>query len=113
MRVMLYSLIFLVLAVSAQAAPRILIVGDSWAAGVWMTRALDQVLQEYGITDVETVGDATAVAGSKASQWAAADGRAVITQQLAAYPTIDSVHLIIGGNDVLSRIKDTDHACSK
>ena len=102
------TLLVAVAAPGAYATPRVLIIGDSWAAGVWATRALDEVFEEYGLDDVDTVGDVTAVGGSTAEQWATADWRGLITQQLAVYPTIDTIHLIIGGNDVLSRIKDTD-----
>jgi len=96
------------LGAGAHAVPRILIVGDSWAVTVWAGRAIDQVLQEYGINDVESVGDLTARGGSTAEDWTAPDWLAAITQQLNAYPTIDTVHLIIGGNDVLSKIKTTN-----
>ena len=92
----------------AEAEPRILGAGDSWAASVWFTRALHEVLQEYGIDDVETVGDGTAIGGSTAAQWASTDFKNVVALELAAHPTLDCVHLIAGGNDVLGRIKQTN-----
>lgn len=90
------------------ATPRVLIVGDSWAAGVWATRAMDEVFQEFGMQGVESEATLTAVSGSKASQWAKQDWLNFITYELAVYPTIDTVHIIIGGNDVLGRIQNTN-----
>ncbi len=93
---------------SAVAEPRILIVGDSWSATVWYGGAIDQVFQEYGRPYVQAEGSLTAVGGTKASDWAKQDHLNIITQQLLLHPTIDSVHLMIGGNDVLGKIRDTN-----
>jgi hypothetical protein len=98
----------LLVALPACAAPRILILGDSWAQGIWVARALDEVLLEYNIVGVETAGETTAIGGTKASDWADASHRATITAALNANPTIDSIHLVLGGNDILAHIKDTD-----
>jgi lysophospholipase L1-like esterase len=94
--------------IAPPTTPRVLIVGDSWAAGVFLTAALDEVLDEFGLTHAGVVGDTTAIGGSKAEQWATSEWRAKITAKLVENPTIDSVHLIMGGNDVLARIKNTD-----
>jgi lysophospholipase L1-like esterase len=88
--------------------PRVLIVGDSWAAGVYLSGALDEVLDEYGLTHVGVEGLDTAIGGSKAEQWVTTQWRGKITQALLDFPTIDTIHLIIGGNDILGHIKDTD-----
>ncbi len=93
---------------SAVAEPRILIVGDSWSATVWYGGAIDQVFQEYGRPYVQAEGSLTAVGGTKASDWAKQDHLNIITQQLLLHPTIDAVHLMIGGNDVLGKIRDTN-----
>ena len=90
----------------ALAVPRILIVGDSWAQGVWVARALDQVLLEYNIQGVETEGSTTAIGGTTANGWAG--NPRTINSAIQANPTIDSVHLIIGGNDILGKIKSTN-----
>ncbi|HPO16478.1 MAG TPA: proprotein convertase P-domain-containing protein [Candidatus Hydrogenedentes bacterium] len=98
----------LVCAGSAVAEPRILIIGDSWSATVWYGGAIDQVFQEYGRPYVQAEGSLTALGGSTAAQWAQQDYRNIITQELLSHPTIDSIHLMIGGNDILGKIKDTN-----
>ncbi|MBX7254996.1 MAG: CocE/NonD family hydrolase [Candidatus Hydrogenedentes bacterium] len=93
---------------------RILIVGDSWAMslsaenhdGFPASDVFDQTLAENGLADVETQGKVTAWGGRKASQWAKPENLALITQELTAYPSIDIVHLIIGGNDFLTAVQD-------
>jgi len=88
---------------------RVLIVGDSWTAGIWAVNAMDEVFEEYGLTHIGSEGTLTAQSGSKAAQWAnETTFKNYIIDSLIAYPTIDTVHLVIGGNDILSRIKDTD-----
>ncbi|MBW7863605.1 MAG: hypothetical protein GX580_12100 [Candidatus Hydrogenedens sp.] len=90
------------------AEPRILIVGDSWAQGVWVGRLMEAALDEAGITGVESVGDTTALGGTRADQWVKPVYQQKILDALKQHPTVDSVHLIIGGNDVLGRVKDAN-----
>lgn len=97
----------------ADAAPvkRILIVGDSWAASI-ATQAVgypgfgsfDAALNTNGIGAYSTQGALTAWPGRKASDWVEPQNLAKITQELQTYPTIDIVHLIIGGNDFLNLV---------
>lgn len=94
--------------VAPARTPRVLVVGDSWAAGVYLSGALDEVFDEYGLTQVGVEGLDTALGGSKAAQWSTSLWRGKITQELLDYPTVDTIHLIIGGNDVLGHIKETD-----
>lgn len=94
--------------IAPEKSPRVLIVGDSWAAGMYLSGALDEVMDEYGLTHVGIAGAETAIGGSKAAQWATSQWRGKITQALLDYPTIDTIHLSIGGNDILSNIKATD-----
>lgn len=98
----------MVCAWSAVGEPRILIVGDSWSSTVWYGGAIDQVFQEYGRPYVQAEGTLTAVGGTTAADWAKQNRRNVITQALLSHPTIDSIHLMIGGNDILGKIKDTN-----
>ncbi|MFA6239717.1 MAG: SGNH/GDSL hydrolase family protein [Candidatus Hydrogenedentales bacterium] len=100
---------------TAQAkTKRILIVGDSWAMSVSAENhdgfpskdVFDQVLADSGFPDVETQGKVTAWGGRKASDWVKPKNLSLITQELEAYPSIDIVHLIIGGNDYLTAIQD-------
>jgi len=87
---------------------RILIVGDSWAASI-ATRAVgmngfgafDSILAQNGIP-YATQGEVTAWGGRKASDWVKPENLRKITDELKRYPSIDIVHLIIGGNDFLA-----------
>jgi hypothetical protein len=90
------------------AEPRILLVGDSWAQGVWLTRVMEAAFKEAGMGEVGIAGEATALGGTRADQWVKEEYRAKIAGELAKNPSIHMVHLIIGGNDVLKRIKETN-----
>ena len=93
-----------------EATKRILIVGDSWAASITAENrdgfpapdVFDKALAENGLARFETQGQATAWGGRKASDWAKPEHLATIKAELEKYPSIDIVHLIIGGNDFLS-----------
>lgn len=92
---------------------RILIVGDSWAASISAENrdgfpapdVFDDTLKASGLGAWETQGAKTAWGGRKASGWAKETHLAEIRAELAAHPTIDMVHLIIGGNDYLSAVQ--------
>ena len=88
--------------------PRILLVGDSWAQGIWVAHVMEAAFREAGMGDVGVAGDATALGGTRAEQWVQKEYRAKIAGELAKHLSIDTVHLIIGGNDVLKRIKETN-----
>ncbi len=95
----------LVIAVSAWAEPRILIVGDSWAQSIWVAGLMDKALNNAGFPEVTSVGETCALGGTRAEQWLKPEYRKKITDALAENPTVDMIHLIIGGNDVLRHIK--------
>lgn len=89
---------------------RILIVGDSWAACIATTHhdpippgfgSLDAVLRDNNLGGYESVGGATAWGGREANDWVEPKNAELIKKQLEDNPTIDIVHLIIGGNDFL------------
>ncbi len=80
---------------------RVLVVGDSWAEAVWATRSLSWAFARFGHGDKVEVGDTTAFAGSTAAEWATPAWLAMIDAALQAHPTVDLVHLQIGGNDFL------------
>lgn len=84
---------------------RILLVGDSWMTGMVLTKAGDRALAAHSLGEFETEGSVTetALGGSEARQWAANHKGKLdkIREVLARHPTIDIVHLCIGGNDVL------------
>jgi hypothetical protein len=97
---------------SAVRIPRILIVGDSWAASITAEHVdptpapdvFDDVLAAEGLGEFETRGLRTAWGGRKASDWAKPEHVRIIHEELEAFPTISHVHLIIGGNDFLSAV---------
>jgi len=63
----------------------------------------DEVLAENGLGAYETQGAVTAWGGRKASDWAKLEHLEEIKGELEKYPSIDIVHLMIGGNDFLSQ----------
>ncbi|HPO30200.1 MAG TPA: hypothetical protein PKX28_03095, partial [Candidatus Hydrogenedentes bacterium] len=87
---------------------RILLVGDSWAQGIWVTRAWEQPFREAGLEHVHWAGETTSIGGRKASDFVKPEYQEKIRAELNRNPKVDTVHLIIGGNDVLSRIRDTN-----
>ncbi len=107
-----FALVAICALVYAQdATKRILIVGDSWSASITAENhdgfpspdVFNDVLAENGLGAYETEGKVTAWGGRKASDWAKPEHLAEIKAELEKYPTIDIVHLMIGGNDFLSR----------
>lgn len=81
--------------------PRILIVGDSWASGIGNLLVFESVLNdEGGLATVTMVKEG--IGGSTAAQWATNhDGKLdAITSALNTNPTIDVVHINLGGNDL-------------
>lgn len=80
---------------------RVLILGDSWAELTWSSGALADSLAWRGHGDKEVVGQQTALGGTTAADWNLPAYRQRIQQELTAYPTIDVIHLSIGGNDFL------------
>jgi len=86
---------------TAQTTERVLIVGDSWAELTWVYGSVDKALSYAGHGDKIAVGDVTAIGGSTAEQWKTSAYQALIQQELTAYPSIDVIHLNVGGNDFL------------
>lgn len=108
---MFASLIVTVCLQAQEPVKRILIVGDSWAASISAENrddfpaedVFDNALAENGLGSWETQAEVTAWGGRKASDWAKLEHLAEIRAELEAYPSIDMVHLIIGGNDFLTQ----------
>ncbi|MEM1178022.1 MAG: Calx-beta domain-containing protein [Acidobacteriota bacterium] len=91
----------LTLAGQISAETRVLLVGDSWSGGMWRARTLQQVFADNGRADITEEGTETALGGTRASQWRT-EGLGLITGELNRLPTVDTVQLTIGGNDVLA-----------
>ncbi len=107
---LLALLFFLALTTSSAEAQerRILLVGDSWVDQAFAAGAFDIALQNEGLGRYSSEGAVTAIGGTTAAQWATAPFLALIDSELAAYPTIDIVHLSVGGNDFLGAPPGTD-----
>lgn len=95
---------------------RILLAGDSWAASISSENrsgfpapdVFEQVLADNGLGACEVQAKRTAWGGTKAADWVKPERLAEITGELEAHPTIDIVHLIIGGNDFLDTVLKRD-----
>ena len=93
---------------------RILILGDSWAMSITRENrdgfpapdVFDELLAANGLGAFETEGARTAWSGRKASDWAKPEHLEEIKAVLEANPSIDMVHLILGGNDFLQAVHD-------
>ncbi|GMW01982.1 MAG: hypothetical protein AMXMBFR84_31180 [Candidatus Hydrogenedentota bacterium] len=88
---------------TANAEPRVLLIGDSWAAGMLLNRSFDKAFANFGLDDVELSGQKTALGGSTAREWAKNhDGKLdAIASELSAKPSLDTALLFLGGNDLL------------
>ena len=87
---------------------RILLVGDSWVDQAFAAGAFETALQNKGLGQYSSEGAVSAIGGTTAAQWATAPFLALIDGELAAYPSIDIVHLSVGGNDFLGAPPGTD-----
>ena len=97
------------LASGAQAqTKRILLVGDSWVAQAWTAGAFTTALANKGLSQYQVEGGSTTIGGSTAAQWATQPYLDLITAGLQANPTIDIVHISIGGNDFLGAPPGSD-----
>ncbi|MCB1629300.1 MAG: hypothetical protein KDI48_16335 [Xanthomonadales bacterium] len=104
------------------AQPRLLLAGDSWAQFMWDDDTHNRLLDRFGLADRRAVsrslgdnpgpgytGPAYAVSGSEAREWidtAQFPWIANVVSELQALPSIDTVLLSIGGNDLLAGRSD-------
>jgi len=116
-RVVFLSLLLVGIAsFSHSATLRILIVGDSWAEIVWNDSIWPYVLNYYGLGQWSVQGDKVAIGGTTAEHFAddwpnpRDNNNPVRTYSLynaiMNNPTIDMVHLSLGGNDLLWKWKN-------
>lgn len=81
---------------------RVLLVGDSWTQAMWNFQNLRDTFAAAGFSNVLEKGDVTAIGGTTASWWAQPANLALITSELNNNPSIDLIHLSMGGNDFLA-----------
>ena len=87
---------------SGDPAPRILLAGDSWSALMQAFNTYQEILPEFAdCENYRSVGFRTAVVDIRAHEFIAPEMLAKVAEELALYPTIDIVHLSLGGNDIL------------
>lgn len=86
---------------AAQSTPRVLLVGDSWAARFWDTQALRQTFAAHGHPEIVEQGAVTALAGTTAAEWTDPAFLQLITDEVASTPTLQVVQITLGGNDFL------------
>ena len=102
----------------AAPTPRVLLAGDSWAQFMWDDNAHNIVFDKFGMADHLAVsqslgsnpgagygGTEYAISGSEAREWVDTANYpwiANVVSELQAEPSIDTVMMSIGGNDVLA-----------
>ena len=98
--------------------PRVLLAGDSWAQYMWDDDAHNTIFDKFGMADHLAVsrslgsnpgagynGPEYAISGSEAREWANTANYPWIANSVAelqSQPSIDTVMLSVGGNDVLA-----------
>jgi hypothetical protein len=80
--------------------PRILLVGDSWPGFMQLFRSFEASFTDYpALGGTGQRGSQTTEVGIRASEFNTPQYLDRVRQELLAYPTIDVVHLSLGGND--------------
>lgn len=105
-----FSVVFLCLFLSSSAwagptdIPRVLCVGDSWPGFMQILRSFDVTIADYPqLAGYGQRGSRTCEVGVMADEFDTAKYLDVVREELETYPTIDIVHLSLGGNDFLNR----------
>ena len=105
------TLCFLVIAAGSLFAqctetdkPRVLLVGDSWANMMNTDNTINSVFDRWGHSNYTFYTNSTlAENGTRTTDFIQQNRLDEIQNQLLSKPTIDFVHLSIGGNDVLNQ----------
>lgn len=100
-RLLASAFLCLALAAPSWALPRLLIVGDSWAAEQWEDGSHTRVFSALGLSGIAASGELTTTSGSTAADWVMPANLQRISDALQQYPHIDTVQLTVGGNDFL------------
>jgi len=92
--------------ISAQCSetpePKVLLVGDSWAFFMNTESTINSAFKTWGHSNYRFISNATlAENGAQTDDFQKADKEAEILNQLTLNPSIEVVHLSIGGNDFL------------
>lgn len=87
---------------SESSTRKVLLVGDSWAFFMGVDQTINNVFNKWGHSGYTYFTNLTlAENGAETDDFQGADKQAEILEQLTNNPSIEVVHLSIGGNDVL------------
>lgn len=85
---------------------KVLLVGDSWAFFMGVDQTINKVFDDWGFPEYEFKTNLTlAENGATTNDFLSPTKQGEIANQLISNPSIDFVHLSIGGNDVLGNWK--------
>lgn len=105
--ILLFSVLFLTISSLSysQCKPdqqKMLVLGDSWAFFSWSNNSYNENMDRFGLSDYKTYSTATLSAnGTKASNYFTVDRIQELTDALNDNPSIEYIHLSLGGNDIL------------
>ncbi len=113
-----YSIVYGQVCPSNSSEPKVLVAGDSWAQFMWDDNTYNEIFDKFGIADSDMVsrslggnpgagynGPEYAISGSTAKEWADKTNFPWIDNvidEITNNPTIETVVLNIGGNDILA-----------
>jgi len=101
--------------ISAQCAEsnetKVLLVGDSWAFFMGVDQTINNALKKWGHSNYKYLTNATvAENGAQTDDFLTATKQNEITKLISQNPSIEVIHLSIGGNDVLGSWKVSNSA---
>jgi len=88
---------------STNQTPKILLIGDSWANFMHLNQSVQDALNNYGFSDLGQLSDNNLTfAGARTNDFLNDTAKLNdLRDEILANPTLDYVHLSIGGNDVI------------
>lgn len=82
--------------------PKVLLVGDSWAFFMSVDQTINNAFRKWGHSNYRYLTNSViAENGAETDDFQRPDKRRVIDSLIQAYPSIEVIHLSIGGNDYL------------
>jgi lysophospholipase L1-like esterase len=91
---------------SEQEKPKVLLVGDSWAFFMSVDNTINNAFRKWGHSNYKFVSNnIVAENGAKTDDFLISTKQDEIRKLLNQYPSIEVVHISIGGNDVLGEWK--------
>jgi hypothetical protein len=108
MKKVLFAFVFFLFAETIQAQCteneeyKVLLVGDSWAFFMGVDGTINNVFEQYGMSNYKFFTNTTvAENGARTDDFLESSKLNEIRNLLQVYPSIEVVHLSIAGNDVL------------